>query len=155
MKKLFFAALLCLLTSVGYAQYSMIRINNNTRCPIYMELRGGLPGSTCASANYSSGMLTIPPMAMLSYNPAAVPGGMNCGACIPPTLGPTGLFWSALVYKAPPPCPPAATFNLQDNACVVYTSVQYTSYNTSCMACTPDVTVTWTNMGTFILITIS
>lgn len=155
MKKLFFLALLCFLTSVGYAQYSNIIINNTTACPVYLELRGGLPGSTCATANYGSGVLLIPAAAFLNYNPATVPGGMNCGGCIPPTLGTTGLFWSALVYKTPPPCPPSSTFDLQDNACLVYTSVQYTSYNTACTSCFPDVTVTWANMGTFIMITIS
>lgn len=149
MKKLLLIGILCLGALTSDAQYSKILINNTTSCDVHIELYGDLNGSTCATTNYASNMLTISP-GSVSYDPSMIPGGMNCFTCTPPSLGPSDIFWHALVYKTIGACPATTPFQLSDNTCLVNTFMTYATYDASCIQCVPDVNVKWTDMGTYI-----
>lgn len=151
MKKLLLLGMLCLGATSGYAQHSNIQITNSSGCDVHLELYGDMSGSPCSSTNYATGLLTIAPGPPTMYDPTTIPGGMNCiGGCMPPTLGPSDIFWHAIVYKAPQCGTPTTTFKLEDNGCFVNTYTTYANYDAFCVQCSPQVQWQWTNMGTYI-----
>lgn len=153
MKKLFLAGMLCLAASATFAQYSTIKIINNTACDVYLELYGDLAGSTCATYNtYAGNVFSVPAFTSIAYDPSTVPGGLNCGLCTPVSLAATDLFWATKVYKGYPCAGPnTTTFLLQDNTCVSNPIVSgFTDYDASCNACSISTTVKWIDMGSYI-----
>ena len=156
MKKLMLLGILCLSALLCKAQHSSIDITKSTGCTIYLELWGDVSGTTCSSAiSYTTGLIAIPPGPTTTYDPVSIPNGMNCGGCAPPSLNPSDVFWYAIVYKSPSAtpytCTPGVTFKLEDNGCNINNSASYAAQTSMCMPCGgPDVTVVWTDMGTYI-----
>ena len=124
MKKVFFAAMLLLLSQFVFAQTERIKIINTSSCTTYVALRLGDASAPC-STTYTGSVIAVAPGAVLNYNYTTYPG----------VSSPAQFFNDAKVLNGNPAFCPTSAVDVGESCVPAPGSSATGQYNNGCTLC--------------------
>jgi len=137
MKNILLSFVLVLLSFAGYSTSRGIEIINQSRCDIYLQLRGAKECGDC-EVHYTSCLISVP-----GGGTALFPNTTTiCGFPSSPVF-----VHSALIYSGPRHCQPLQTWLIGEPKCNLPTMINFFAMDQNCRILCERLTARWQSGG--------